>query len=296
MWVYLNKNEGSFDIIYIPSNQYPFFLKGGIFTIHDLIYEQFPQQLGRFAKIKKIYLHWIVKHGLKHSKYIIAVSNYTKKEILNWHKLENIDNKISLVYEGWEHLENLTFLDKNKFEKPFENYFLYIGSSRGHKNLTRLLKAFYMIKDELNWGLVIVGNMSRLLSKDLKLIEKINIRKQNITFTGQLDDSILKDYYSNASAFVFPSLCEGFGIPILESFYFGIPLICSNNSVFPEIAGEAAIYFDPYSIQSIAASMKEFAQKKELLSPEMIALGKIILPYFTWKKAASEIHELIATY
>jgi glycosyltransferase involved in cell wall biosynthesis len=153
-----------------------------------------------------------------------------------------------------------------------------------------------MIKDELNWGLVIVGNMSRLLSKDLKLIEKINIRKQNITFTGQLDDSILKDYYSNASAFVFPSLCEGFGIPILESFYFGIPLICSNNSVFPEIAGEAAIYFDPYSIQSIAASMKEFAQKKELLSPEMIALGKIILPYFTWKKAASEIHELIATY
>jgi hypothetical protein len=80
MWVYLNKNEGSFDIIYIPSNQYPFFLKGGIFTIHDLIYEQFPQQLGRFAKIKKIYLHWIVKHGLKHSKYIIAVSNYTKKE------------------------------------------------------------------------------------------------------------------------------------------------------------------------------------------------------------------------
>lgn len=292
-WRYLKLKKNFFDVIYIPSNQYPVSLKNGIYTVHDLIYEEFPEQLGRFSGLKRHFLRWNVRQGLKRSKSVIAISNYTMMEIMKFHNLDKIENKIKVVYEGWEHLDTSSYLGSD-LKKPFENYFIYVGSSRGHKNLNRLLIAFDSIKNDIDWGLLIIGNMNHLSEEDAKLVAKINSTNSKIIFTNWIDNSFLAFYYSNASAFVFPSLSEGFGIPVLEAFYYEVPLLCSNNSVFPEIAGEAAIYFDPYSIDSIASTMKEFVKNKEVLTTKLVALGKDKLSFFTWKSAALNIYNILS--
>ena len=295
MWRYLKANKLRFDEVYIPSNQYPYTLKDGIYTIHDLTYEQFPEQLGRLAKLKKIYLHWIVRRGLKRSKRIIAISEYTKNNILRFHKVNGLESKIEVIYEGWEHLITPHLYLDNSIVKPFKNYFFYVGSSRGHKNLSRLLQAFNKIKNEIDWGLVIIGNINHLLPVDKEFSEVINSSRQRVIFTGWVSESVLVTYFKNASAFVFPSLSEGFGIPVLEAFFYGVPLLCSNNTVFPEIAGEASLYFDPFSVESIAETMVTFANRKELFSSKLISIGKTKLEYFTWKEAATKIHNILIT-
>jgi glycosyltransferase involved in cell wall biosynthesis len=289
-WFYLKyKFKLKYDLLYIPSNQYPIFLKGGIYTIHDLIYESFPQQLGKAAIIKRFYLHFCVTLGLKRSNKIIAVSNYTKDQIIKYFSIE--PSKIDVIYEGWEHLTEYNTTNQHQFIKPFKNYFFYVGSSRGHKNLYNLLLAFQKINDDINWGLVISGNMDRLTSKEKALIISINKENEQIKFTGWINDEDLILYFGNANAFVFPSLSEGFGIPILESFYLKIPILCSNNTVFPEIAGNSAIYFDPFDIDSISSVLKDF-KNDSFSKEELISNGTNRLELFSWYNTANKLVSL----
>ena len=104
---YLDKHEHRFDMAFIPSNQFPIALSlPSIYTIHDLIYEQYPSQLGHLRILKRAYLHWVVKIGLKKSAHTVAVSEFTKQDILKWHPKAD-PNKITVIHEGWEHLKNI---------------------------------------------------------------------------------------------------------------------------------------------------------------------------------------------
>lgn len=291
---YLFKNRKNYDVVYFPSNQYPLFYKGGIYTIHDIIYERFPQQLGKRSWLKRIYLHFNVNWGINHADKIITISNYTKNEIITYHKPSTkIINKIHTIYEGWEHLQNTDSIGTN-VNIPFDKYIFYVGSSRGHKNLTALIKAFQLALNKLpnEWGLIITGKSNRLSLDDRNIIFSINRNGQRVYLTEWVSDETLSYYFKNATGFIFPSLSEGFGIPILEAFYYNVPILCSNNTVFPEIANDAALYFDPTNIEDISNSIISFSTMSQEDINKITNKGNIYLKKYSWEITAKEIMKL----
>lgn len=294
-YLYLKKKRKEYDFFYFPSNQYPLFFKGGIYTVHDVIYERFPQQLGRLSKLKRLYLHLNVRWGLHHADRVVAVSNYTKSELIKYHHLSvAYSAKIEVVYEGWEHLlcvENRLFNNIDAFDK----YFFYVGSSRKHKNLSNLLKAFSLILDRMpnEWGLIIAGESNRLSEKDKKEILNINSGRRRVILTEWISDVELSCYFQKASAFIFPSLSEGFGIPLLEAFYYHVPILCSDNTVFPEIAGDAALYFNPLDPNSIAAVMLDYTENEMIYKSRMQYKGDERLLLYSWRHAAEAVLQII---
>lgn len=286
------KNKSRFDVFYEPSAQYPSGIKGGVYTIHDILYEEFPEKLGKFAFLKKIYLHHVVKRGLKNADNVIAVSNFTKNEILKYHG-KSVNNKISVVYEGYEHLDKIWLKSKNEIIDIANdtNYFLYIGSSRGHKNLYNLFVAFE--KAAVDWKLVVVGRMDRLSENEKGFVKKLNQDEEKIIFTGWIDDSLMYTILANASAFCFPSKSEGFGIPILEAYYFQVPLLCSDIPVFQEVAGNACIKFNPFDTDDIAKVLKNFTEISKQERLELLEKQKLQLQKYSWKIAAKQIYEFM---
>jgi len=212
-------------------------------------------------------------------------------EILRLYKLKDLNKKIEVVYEGWEHLgrkESVSII-----EGIPSKYYFYVGSSRGHKNLCRLLSAFQKIVELIDVDLVISGNMDRLGFIEKEIIAEVNFKRKRIYCTGWLSDADLSYYFSHSFAFVFPSLSEGFGIPVLESFYYGIPLLCSNNTVFPEVAGKAALYFNPFDVEDIARCLFEFYLNSDKIAPVLVQEGKDRLNHFSWKQAADKIMDIL---
>lgn len=283
-----------FDIAFIPSNQFPVALNiPAVYTVHDLIYECFPEQLGRMRTIKRWYLRFVVRTGLRKAKRVIAISEYTKQEILRCHGAQYND-KIQVIYEGWEHLLGTSSSD-NATPKGvhFKDYILYVGSSRGHKNLSRLVKAIERCKDQLpsHFGMVIVGNTAMFCPEQLQAIARVNATREVIQLTGWLEDTDLTAYFRHAKALIFPSLSEGFGIPILEAYYFHIPLLLSNQASLPEVAGDAAIYFDPYSVEDIAETIVRFLHQPDHTA--LIRKQSERLSLYSWDQTARQINQLL---
>ena len=288
---WLSRNAGRFDSAFCPSNQFPVAISlPCVYTVHDLIYESFPEQLGRLKQLKRTYLHWNVSRGLKKAKRVIAVSEYTKSEILKYHSVAD-ESKIQVIYEGWEHLCDV---EPIKYASPFKHYILYVGSSRGHKNLSRLIDAFCLLQNKLpdGWGLVIAGNDSMFSSEQKNKIARLNENRQLISVTGWLTDEELAGSFSAASLFVFPSLSEGFGIPVVEAYYYGIPLLLSNQASLPEVAGEAAVYFNPYDAQDMANKILSTIEND---NTELINKQTLRLQQYSWKRTAEQTEKLLLT-
>lgn len=295
---YLRKRN-DFDAILVPSNQYPIALrKKAVYVIHDLIYEEFEEQLGKWSKLKKWYLRKVVAAGLKFAQRVICVSEYTQSEVLRCYGTQYAE-KMEVIYEGWEHLQNPQLkTEKEKIDKPFEEYILYVGSSRGHKNLARLIEAIGKLKttnDQLkstaHWGVVIVGNTKMFSAEQLTAINQLNAGHKVVELTGWVTDEQLAMYFRGASALIFPSLSEGFGIPVLEAYYYKIPLLLSNRASLPEVAGDAAIYFDAYNAEDIARAIREFIAQDD--HTELIEKQTKRLALYSWQKTANRISEIL---
>ena len=284
------RSQGHFDAAFVPSNQYPIALTiPSVYVVHDLIYECYPEQLGKLASVKRWWLHANVARGLQQAKRVVAVSQYTKQEILRFHP--QIDKeKIQVVYEGWEHLENSP---KNQsVSVTFKEYILYIGSSRGHKNIQGLLEAMQIASAKMSdqMGLVIVGNDEMLSTLQRTQLEQL---KDKVLVTGWLSQAQLQSYYQQAKAVIFPSLCEGFGIPVLEAFYYRKPLLLSNVSSLPEVAGDAALYFDPNQPDEIAETILRALPMNKKEQTYWASLGEERLKLFSWQKTADEIDNIL---
>lgn len=290
---YLRMHKG-FDAAFVPSNQFPLALKfPSIYVIHDLIYEQFPEQLGRFSRLKRWYLRLVVYIGLRKAKKVVAVSNYTREEIMRCYGKRFAD-KIQVIYEGWEHLlNNSTTSQIRPKGLDFGEYILYVGSSRGHKNLSRLVAAIKECHHAMpqGMGFVIVGNTKMFRPEQLQEIEQINAKKKIIHLTGWLGDEELDSYFRHAKALIFPSLSEGFGIPVLEAYFYEIPLLLSNQASLPEVAGDAAIYFNPYDVNDIADKIVGFIQSDD--HKELIEKQTQRKSLYSWQKTAEQIQGIV---
>lgn len=288
---FYRKNKGTFDAFHSTSNNYPLCIRDGIATIHDISSYLYLKKPWWTFNMAPRYLNMVILNSLKSAGSIIAVSQATKDILIDTYKVdEKIKNKIEVVYEGWEHLINN---DNAKSDEDLSNqygrYLFYVGTTRPHKNMKRLLKAFNIAKDKLNGqiNLVLSGSTANLDEEDTKLIEAINIKSTRVIITGYVSKLKLESLFRHSEAFIFPSLCEGFGIPVLESFYFQKPLLCSNTTSLPEIAGDAALLFNPESVDEIANTIIYFYEHPELAAT-LVSNGKERLKQFSWGKAAKE--------
>ncbi len=288
MFWFLRKYKKSFDLFHSTSNQYPLYLKGGVATIHDVTFRKFFDMPWWTFKMGRVYINTVIKNSLVKSTAVIAISNATKNDLLESYG-EEFRDKIQVIYQGWEHFIADHSLKPHTENLNFKNYLLYVGATRKHKNIKNLLKAFEISLKNIpgNVQLVLSGRTNYLDEEDLKVVEKINERGERVVFTGYVSDEAITYLFRNADAFIFPSLSEGFGIPILEAFYFNKPVLCSNTTSLPEVAGEAGIYFDPYNPESIADAIVDF-YKDDSKRIASIEKGKQQLAKFSSKKSAME--------
>lgn len=293
MFMFLRKNKNSFDLFHSTSNQYPLYLKGGVATVHDLTFRKYFDTPWWTFNMAVAYLNRVIKNSLIKSTAVIAVSNATKNDLLESYGSEFAD-KIQVIYEGWENFTTEdSSLNVHKENLDYKNYLFFLGTTRKHKNIKNLLKAFDIAIKRIpaNIQLVLTGRTDYLDSEDQKVLEKINEQGTRVEFTGYVDNEALEYLFRNADAFIYPSLWEGFGIPILEAFSFNKPVLCSNTASLPEVAGDAGIYFDPYDPKSIADAIINFYED-ESLRITCVEKGKQQLAKFSSAKAAQETIEL----
>ncbi|MGI8582243.1 MAG: glycosyltransferase family 4 protein [Chitinophagaceae bacterium] len=297
MFCFFLKYRKRFDVVHITSNNYPFILNKGIITIHDITFKRFFDNPKYTFNLATAYMNKVIGNSLKKTCAIIAISKSTKNELIKWYNLdEKYSEKIKVIYEGWEHVIP-TDPYKNVLPEYIKatkgNFIFYLGTLRIHKNIAGLLEAFLLTLDHIpsDKKLAISGSGKNIKKNDLKIFNKINKNGERVFFTGYLPGSSVEEYFTNADCYILPSLSEGFGLPILEAFYFQTPVLCSNTTSLTEVAGQAAIYFDPYNPRDIAKAIIEF-YNDPLLSKKLIEEGNEQLKKFSWKKTAQETVEV----
>lgn len=270
------------DFIHFPHWNIPFFYRGKfIITIHDLILLHYSTRRASTAGpikyfFKSLAHKFILYYAVKKSTYILTPSEFTKQDIVK--TLHIPEKKITVTYlaptdlADIKHTGNEVLL-KHNMKKP---YLLYVGVAYPHKNLERMVRAWKMFEEKnKNFNLVLVGKNNYFYERLINSEEYKNC--QNIIFTDFVSDNELFSLYQNATAYIFPSLYEGFGLPPLEAMQCGTPIISSNASCLPEILGEGALYFNPTNEQDICSKifiiLTDENKRRELINniPKILA-------------------------
>ncbi|MDP8214246.1 MAG: glycosyltransferase family 1 protein [Candidatus Euphemobacter frigidus] len=257
-----------------------------VITILDLIYLEFPET---FPFAARTWMRFLVRHSARRARAIIALSRYSRDEIL-W-ALDIPFWKIKAIYMGGgedkppqiPREERNRILHKAGIVPPF---ILTVAAAHPHKNLMRLLEAYYqLLKEEKRYQLVIVGvKHNRYYQKLVNMLERLNLRGR-VVFTGWIPEREKECIYNEARLLVFPSLLEGFGLPILESMRCGLPVACSELPSLAEVAGEAACLFNPYSVEDITRTLLDCLSNDDLRR-RLIARGRIHAEKFNWEETA----------
>jgi len=283
------------DLMHFPHFNVPILnFKKFIVTIHDLILTKFPTKRATrlnpvFYFFKNLFYKLVIYSATTRSEAIIAVSNYTKKDIMN--KFKAKDEKIKVIYEGvatdikidTQNNDNNALLRYN-ITSP---YMTYVGNAYPHKNLEGLCEVFSLIqKEKSDLRLVLVGKEDYFY-KRLKQELKIKKQNKNILFTGFVPDQDLAAIYRGALFYVFPSFYEGFGLPPLEAMEHGCPVLSSKETCLTEILGKSALYFDPYDKEDMKNKIIKMI-KDESLRQKLIIKGYQQVKKYSWQDCAKQ--------
>lgn len=272
---------GEGEVYHCLSSNYPWFMGGtGVVTIHDLKYLKYPRYLGRFWWLKAVYMRGAFANAVSRARTVIAVSESTKSDLLDLYGQRHAE-KIKVIHEASTMIAGTGRTGPDRGSE-LEPYFLYVGEQRPHKNLPRICRAFSCFR--ARWQghahkLLLVGGQHA--SSDLTQ------QYEGILALGQVTDEQLESLYRGAVGFVFASLYEGFGIPILEAMSVGTPVITSRVSSMPEVAADAAILVDPENEAEICEAMMKLAGDPQLRA-RLAARGRERASNFSWQRAAEE--------
>ncbi len=280
------------DVLHSPGFVAPLFSPcPSVVTVLDLIYLEFPET---FPFLARQWMRFLVRHSTRRARAVIALSEYSRDEIL-W-ALDVPFWKIRAIHlGGGEDLmvppapgEAEKVLLRYGISSPFV---LSVAASHPHKNLVRLLEAYYRMEEKERYQLVILGvRHNRYGARLLQTLNRLDLSGRAV-FTGWVPERDKEIIYSRATCTVFPSLLEGFGLPVLESMRHGVPVACSDLPSLAEVAGEAAYLFDPYSADSIAAALRACLFDRDLRE-QLIARGRAHASKFTWEKTARKTLEV----
>lgn len=258
---YSNKN------FYINKNK-----TKSILTVYDLIHEKFHNDFGFDKNYRP------KSFSLKNSDHIICISYKTKIDLMNIYKIP--EEKISVI-----HLAYTKFNGFKKYKIINVPYLLFVGSRKRYKNFFTFLKGFSLSNSlKKDFKIVCFGG-GKFDKKELQIINELGLNVENI-IQIEGDDQILSNLYKNAESFVFPSLYEGFGLPIIEAMSYGCPVILSSIEVFKEIVEGSASFFDPYSSESIKEKIENLVYSNEN-KQKFITKGYNQIKKFTWENCAN---------
>jgi len=312
------------DVYFFPSSVIPLLYQPAksVITVHDVAFLFFPDC---FSPMLRGWLKIATKRGISKAKKIIAVSESTRQDLITYYGMP--PEKVVVVHHGVHemyrplqiqmgttskvasispieeaHMEPTSEVDpisvieavkaKYRIERV---YILCIGTLQKRKNIPRLLQSFYLLKQRYNipHKLVLVGQKC----PDLPEHEIFSTMKQlslqeDVVWTGYIAEQDMPALFNGAELFVFPSLYEGFGMPILEAMACGVPVACSNTSSLPEVVGEAGVMFDPYDVDSMTAAIHRALTDEELRT-QLRQQGLQRAKWFSWKRCAQKTLDVL---
>ena len=289
------------DVLWVPAHTLPVIRRKSmktVVTIHGLEYEYLPEY-NKFPQ--SLYLNKSTEYAVKRADKIIAVSKWTKKQLVD--RLGADEKKIKVIYEGIgrrfvnKQGSELTRGVRNRYNLP-KKYVLFVGTIQPRKNLVRLVEAWAgvvsgyplgsgpAIRQERTLNLVIAGKKGWMHDEIYKAPAKYGV-EDRVKFIGRVADEDLAAVYGGASLFVWPSLMEGFGLPLLEAMQMGVPVVCSDRGALPEVAGKAALLVDPEKVGQITEAIELVIANKELREG-LVEKGYRQVKKFSWRKAAKE--------
>ena len=292
-WKY-RKNK--FDVIHwFQPRVYPFYwlapAKKIVVTIHGAGDVSAPSKF----IFSRLVFNFVLIHFHKWIDMAIADCEDAKQEVVKYYGFS--EDRVKSIYLGGG--ENYKFIEKNEARSIAEKYginkpyILDVSRLQPHKNIIRLIKAYELLRknnQEIKEKLVIVGGPTSSIVEEYEIAKRSQF-SSDIMFVDYVDTEDLNAIYSGSELFVFPSLSEGFGLPVLEAMASGVPVITSNTTSLPEIGGDAVIAIDPLDVNDISSAMKRVLSDKEL-ARKMIDSGLRRAAEFTWKKTADQTKEL----
>jgi glycosyltransferase involved in cell wall biosynthesis len=278
--------KNKIDVFHGLSNELPFSINKtdakSVVTIHDLIFEHFPHH---YPGVDRTLYDVKSKFAVHHADVIVAASECTKRDIVDYYKVSA--DRIQVVYQSIDEVfYDAHNADLSAYHLPSE-FMLYVGSVTERKNLLSVCKAYLMIPDAQKIPCVIIGNGKRYAEEVKKYITEHHLQHWFI-FLENIPTPQLPAFYRKASCFIYPSLYEGFGIPVLEAMVCNCPVITSGVSSLPEVGGDAAAYIHPEHPEEIAAAIMNVLTNTDLRNL-MIERGKARLPMFDKFKLAEEM-------
>lgn len=289
------------DVFHAPHYVLPFGVRcRSVVTIHDCIHLMFPQYLP--SRMALTYARSAMGHAARRSSRILTVSEASKRDILRFFSVD--PDKVEVVYNAieerfWDRPDDGEVSRVRERYQLTSRFVLYVGNIKPHKNLVRLIEAFDQVRrrgfDDLK--LLIIGDEISKLPALRRAVHSLKLHK-DVRFLGYVRDDTLAVLYRLAAVFAFPSLYEGFGLPALEAMASGTPVVTSNVSSLPEVAGGAAVLVDPYDVGAIADGLASVLGNPALAA-DLSRRGLVRARDFSWERSVArtlDIYRQVAVH
>jgi glycosyltransferase involved in cell wall biosynthesis len=286
------------DVLFVPSHVLPLKLpKKSVIMIHDVAFKHLRKSYSYFAYH---YLDWSTKFAVKHATKIIVPSEATEDDLVRYYHCPK--DKIEVVYHGFD-APDLKSKDIDKVFKESEifkyfeikkdsKYILFVGRLESKKNLIRLVEGFAEYAEtHSDYRLILAGKRGVGFDELLKVVKQKELLER-VLMPGYVTEEEKAALYKYCEVFAFPSFYEGFGLPILEAFYYKKPVLTSHVSCLPEVAGDAAYYVDPFNPGLIAKGLEKLVVDKNYRE-KLVILGQERLKLFKWKDSAKKTLDII---
>ncbi len=281
------------DILFCTDYFVPYFTPGfkAIPVFYDAFFYEYSSHYNSYwLKLFK----WIGVNAAKKAPLIITITEYTRSRISHFTGIDR--SKIKSIHLA---PKKMAVAEPDPgyspaFKIPTSKFILHVGTQEKRKNLVRLIEAFKLLRlaGHTDYSLVLVGQPSPKMDMDdsMAIQEAINRLDlmDNVITPGYASDNDLAYFYKHACMYAFPSINEGFGLPVLEAFHHQLPVIVADNTCLPEVGGDAVLCFDPFNVADISEKMKHLIEDDQLRS-ELIRKGPERLKLFSWEKNAEEL-------
>ena len=284
------------DLLFVPAHVLPCSWPPGsgpptVMTVHDLGYEYFPEA---HKPLQRFYLQWSTRYAVRRAARLICVSEATRTDLIRLYGAS--ESKLDVVYEGDVHRrrpladQGIAHRSALGVTRP---YMLFLSTVQPRKNVERLIRSYtHLVQTQaLALDLVLAGQLG-WLSETIVRAARHSPAADRIHLLGYVDEDAAAALYAGALFFCYPSLHEGFGLPVLEAQSVGVPVMTSRHSSLPEVAGDAALLVDPEDEEDIAAAMLRLSQD-EALRQDLVRKGHENVKRFSWPKAARETLEVL---
>ncbi|MBI5034320.1 MAG: glycosyltransferase family 4 protein [Chloroflexi bacterium] len=296
LWTHLRLSYEMFsrspDLLWVPSHVLPLIHpRRSIVTVHDLGHLHFPQA---HPPRQRLYHTWSTQWNARAASYLFADSEATRDDLVQFCRVA--PEKVSVVYPAYDAQHYQPVRDASVIERVCaqyrvgKDYVLAIGTIHPRKNYTRLIQAFAKLQC-VNYQLLIVGKRGWLYDAIYSHLESLNLQSR-VFFLDYVPSSDMAALISGARLLAFPSLHEGFGLPVLEAQACGTPVVCSLTSSFPEVAGDGALFVDPLDEDAIAGAMQRVIED-ESLRGKLVENGFRNIKRFSWEQSAHEVLKVI---